>query len=418
MTSRLSPILKTALLFGPILLLFVLDALVLPINTFTFRQWEALMTRFGQNRDYAFLPKADLVQREYGDTFRYQTIVAPRVTRWVTDDIGYRNRSVYAADQAYCFVTIGDSNVVGSSLDQTETLSSMLERDAGCRAYNAAASGWTPRYFYRREFRANPPKFLLLQAIAGHFYSDAAFSTFLHSGQMVGYVPNPSWTSQIAAASIGKIDPSNPRSQAWILDEVISRNALLNFVRARTGMADAPQPPRSARHNEFRNIAEGSATTASQAVPTLQGVQRHAMPSAADYLANCPESLRATEDAIARAAVCRFVVIIRSLATATRADGSELILYMQPALDTYLAPGIALLKSEGIRIVHFPPTRDLLLGIDFDWYWAGDDTHWHPRAVELAARLIIAASRGEDTEAMLPEIHRSIASEMRSIRAR
>ncbi|HRD75899.1 MAG TPA: hypothetical protein PK264_08170 [Hyphomicrobiaceae bacterium] len=404
-------------LVAPFLSFIVLEYFALPINAFTFRQWEALIPENGLNARYAFFPNATLQQWEYGDVHRYATITLPRTTRWFTDQLGYRNRAAYSAVKTYCFVTLGDSNVIGASLDQSETLSEALERRARCPAYNGSSAHRLARFLNQPEFKANQPRFVVLQAIAGEFYSDQAYSRFDVSGQLIGVDPEPGIGYRAISAAIAVIAPDSPRASPWMLEEIVRRNAGWQFIRARLGMTDLPPPPATHRHNEARNIHDGRAAAASRA-PRAVGQVRY--PTASKEVAerNCPEVIKALTDANARAANCRLIAVVRAASVALKSFGSDLIVYLQPSTDELLATGIAVLEAEGHKIIHFPKTSKLPYGIDFDWYWASDDSHWHPRGVELAAELILAESEGRSAEALLPAVHERIEREMRALRRR
>ncbi|UPY36817.1 hypothetical protein [Sediminicoccus sp. KRV36] len=396
--------------------MLLLDLAVLPVNSFTFRQWEALMTRNGANRDAPFFPHATLRQTEYGDRFRYATLVQPRVTLWQTDNLGYRNAEPYPSQERPCFVTLGDSNIVGSSFDQPETLASALQRLSGCRAYNAAAPNSIQRYFYQPTFRANPPRFLVVGGIAGHFYDDGGLALYDVSGRVWAIEPAPPWYLRLLAGAISWIAPESMRAQAWVLDEIMERRALANFLRARSGMTDLPPPPVAARHSEFRNV--GAPGTEGGTAWRWHGTARHPNVTAPSVMSDCPAALLETIDPATRQILCRFATLMRALAAAVRAEGTELIFYLQPSSDRLLAPAAALLRTEGIRIIDFPPTREFIFGMDFDWYWAADDSHWHPRAAELAARLIQAVAEGQPIEPLVDAERPRVIEDMRNIRSR
>lgn len=405
------------MLFGPIALFFMAECFLLPVQSFTFRQWEALMSENGNNIQYAFFPNAQIAMWEYGDQFRYRTRIPPRLTRWFTDSMGYRNREHYHMGDKYCFVAIGDSNVIGSSLDQSEMLSEVLQRKSACLAYNAAAPNATQRFFAREEFRANPPQFVVLQSIAGHFYSDHAFAMFDSSGKVTGAKPEPGLIYRVPAFFYRHFLPDSLRVSPWVIEDIARRNAAWQYFRARSGMTDLPLPPSTNRYNVYRNISpEQSARSTRNA--GVYGADLYRTASKAQAEATCPVTIKQLNNEMARSANCRMINIVRTIAEVLRSWGSELILYMQPAPDEYLDPGFELLEAEGYKIVRFPPSKKLPYGIDFDWYWATDDSHWQPRAVDLAGDLIIAVSKGQSAETMLPALHEVIEREMHQLMRR
>jgi hypothetical protein len=407
-----TPVAKVALLFGPFALLFAAEATLAPLNLFTFRQWEAVLPR-QHIAEFAFFPTVELGQTELGDVHRYGQYVSPRLTRWQTDGMGFRNRESYSPSRTYCFATIGDSNTIGASLDQSEMLSEVLARKAGCPTYNAASANVVQRYFQRPEFAANPPRFLVLQTIAGHFYSDHAYVLFNSSGVFSAFHPQPSAWHRILSSAVRFIAPEDPRREPWVLEEVAARNASRQYVRARLGFTNLPSAPTIGPHNANRNIHTPTAATG--IAPKQLGSARYPTASKEAAERDCPTSVRSVANSQASAAGCRLIAVVQSIAAAARAMGSDFILYLQPSSDELLGAGIAWLESQGQRIVHFPSSPTLPYGIDFDWYWAAADTHWHPRGVELAAELILLESQGQSAETALREINNRIATEMRSI---
>lgn len=403
------PVRNVALLFGPIVLFLALDAFVLPVNSFTFRQWEAVTFNGGNNPDHAFYPNMTITQKEYGDVYRYGTYVQPRTTTWFVDALGYRNRQAYDTTQHYCFVTIGDSNTIGSSFDQHEILSELLAKKAGCRTYNAAALDVTQRFFQKDEFRASPPDYLVYQTIAGHFYNDSVFSIIGASGQLPGLLQPPSAYHRWLAAFYGWLDPTSPRASPAVLQNIVQRMAGYNFIRARLGITDLP-PAVTGQYNQLRNI---TASGGSLRGPTTAGEARYKVANYATYKQSCPEVVLSVSDEPARLASCRFVAIVEAMSEALRQRGTKLIMLLQPSGDIFLEPGIAYLRSKGQKVIDFPVSQTLPYGINMDFYWAADDTHWLPRGADLAADLIVAESRGESSTTLLASRQDGIAKFMR-----
>src|SRR5438105_2040365 len=116
-------ILSSLLLALPFLLLFPLEIFVFRIDAFTFRPWEAL--RYVGATDGFFYENIHLKTTEYGIQYRYGQINPPRHNEWWTDRFGFRNRP-QAPDARYDIVVVGDSNIVGSYLDQSETIAEVL----------------------------------------------------------------------------------------------------------------------------------------------------------------------------------------------------------------------------------------------------------------------------------------------------
>jgi len=110
------------------------------IDPFTFRAWEALLRNrppgaaFEPNRDYDNA-------RSYGDLAalgNFPALRQYRVERFTTDALGFRNPPRILNEEISAILT-GDSFVVGSGVNDDETLSSRLTTSMGCVVYNAGS---------------------------------------------------------------------------------------------------------------------------------------------------------------------------------------------------------------------------------------------------------------------------------------
>jgi hypothetical protein len=112
------------LAFSIVPLLIILTDLVLPLNTFTFREWEALQNHYPNYSYGSFYPNQEISMTEYGDLGRHTPYAIAKPTSWRTDRLGFRNDQ-YIADPD--IVLIGDSFIAGSSLTQDQTLGNQLQ---------------------------------------------------------------------------------------------------------------------------------------------------------------------------------------------------------------------------------------------------------------------------------------------------
>jgi hypothetical protein len=192
------------------------------------------------------------------------------------------------------------------------------------------------------------------------------------------------------------------------------RTAGYNFVRARLGIADLP-PRVAGQYNEFRNI---NTSADAQSGPTSVGEARYTIASAATYKQSCPEQVLQVKDEPTRLASCRFIAIFQAMSDALKARGTKLIVLLQPDGDILLEPAISYLRSKRERIAAFPVSQQRPYGIDMDFYWAADDTHWLPRGAELAADMIVAESQENSSAALLEARHPAIAAYMRELIAK
>lgn len=405
---------KCALLFGPLLLLMAAEVLLLPINTFTFRPWEAFMTENGQNRFFPFFPNGKVAQLEYGDRYGVSSVVAPRPSRWQTDSFGYRNAINYMDRNGYCFVVIGDSNAVGTNLDQSETLAARLEQKLNCPVYNAAAPNFVQQYFHRDAFRQNPPHWLVFQTFAGHFSGPHAYQLYNVSGRILAREPAPSLLYRTVSRAVAVVAPDSMVATPWVLEDIVRRKTLVQYLRARLGFTDLPAPPRDSRYNKFRNIAQGKSDATGQA--RWFGPERHHTPTEDEGWQACPSQIKLGADTTAARAGCRFIAIVRGMRDALKAQQTKLLVYLQPSGENPLKAASQFLEQEGIPIVYFATDDDWPFAVNEDWYWASDDGHWHPRAIPWVADLIIAESNGHSAEAMISAKRQAMDDEMQRVR--
>jgi hypothetical protein len=141
---------KILFFFLPLLALRSLD-IVLPIDTFAFRCWEALSTSSPEKFNHApFYPLQHLQKIEEGDLGHHTPLVIPKSVEWWTDAYGSAE-----------IVLVGDSFVVGVGLDQSDILSEQLSKALGVRVIGVAPTNLN-HYFRLAEFKKSPPKLVVL----------------------------------------------------------------------------------------------------------------------------------------------------------------------------------------------------------------------------------------------------------------
>ena len=118
----------------PLVLALMFVELILPPTVFTFRVWEAVSFKHkylaGQ-----FYPNVSYEMQEEGDLAHHTEYAVAKDVVWKTDGLGYRN-DLFLPDPD--ILLIGDSNIVGSSLSQNETLASSLKKRTGRKVYSLA----------------------------------------------------------------------------------------------------------------------------------------------------------------------------------------------------------------------------------------------------------------------------------------
>jgi alginate O-acetyltransferase complex protein AlgJ len=215
---------KLALFLCPPLLLLG-SQLLLPLNFFTFRIWEALIVCQANGVLVGpFYPRQNLTMVEEGDLGHGVPGAAKTLATWQTDAYGFR-KAISATTKPPVVVIAGDSTVAGTSLTQDDMLSEVLERMIGRGVYPFAPR--TLNDFLRDErFYRDPPEVLVF----------AQMERFITS--------NPSLNSRIVPLAWH----TNALLQqiALSLDRLRKRE-VQNYVRARFA-----KPPSTPRAHEMR----------------------------------------------------------------------------------------------------------------------------------------------------------------------
>ncbi|MFH0986194.1 MAG: hypothetical protein V1882_11810 [Candidatus Omnitrophota bacterium] len=134
----------------PFLALEILDIFVLPVDFFTFRVWEGASS-MAYRYPGGFYPNLHVKKaKEYADRYRLGNPewVESKPVEWFTDSSGWRNRPEIEKKKHYDFVVNGDSNIVGSYLDQKDTLSEVLSNRSEKVVYSYALGHDTLALFF------------------------------------------------------------------------------------------------------------------------------------------------------------------------------------------------------------------------------------------------------------------------------
>lgn len=153
-------LLANLLLFvSPFVLVLLVEALALPLETFTFRPWEALRNQStGRLFDGPFYPDQRVAMIEAGAEARGNALSIAHPTVMTTDAYGYRR----AGDGArpVDVVVIGDSNIAGASLSDDETFCHVLATRLGRGVY-ALAPANLHSYHVDPRFKVRPPQVVI-----------------------------------------------------------------------------------------------------------------------------------------------------------------------------------------------------------------------------------------------------------------
>ena len=137
--------------------LYFVELYVLPINFFTFRLYEALKVE--KILPGSFYPNMKVSMVETGDLGHHTKYAVKKNVEWETDRYGYRKKDTGV--NRYQVVIVGDSNVVGSSLNQPDMISEVLERRLKISAYPFTGDD----FLNTKRFIDNPPDIVILESI-------------------------------------------------------------------------------------------------------------------------------------------------------------------------------------------------------------------------------------------------------------
>ncbi|MBX9963544.1 MAG: hypothetical protein K2Y35_10835 [Burkholderiales bacterium] len=153
--------LKFGLLLLPLVAVQVTELLVLPLDAFTFRFWEAMIIREIYLLPGPLYPNRRLDKWSAGD----QAPRGPRkkFIRLQSDEFGQRNPP--GRKGPYEVVVIGDSNIVGSNIDEHDTIRAAMERECGCSvyAYGAGLPLNILSFLSDKRFEREPPKWVVME---------------------------------------------------------------------------------------------------------------------------------------------------------------------------------------------------------------------------------------------------------------
>jgi hypothetical protein len=317
---------KVGLLLAPFATLYLAELLVLPMNFFTYRCWEALIDSDGSvGLRGAFYPNQHLVMYERGDRLRFGD-PNPRKAEWFTDEYGFRNRPCAHPPERYDYVLVGDSNIAGSGLDQSETLAEVVASKGNCSAYSYGASMRQKQLFWTDpRFLSHPPRTIVIECRTGEFYLASSYRYLTMEPCELPQSEFPMW--------------------ARILRSRIHKQNMLQFVKSRlcsalyqTGTASEPPDLSLTERVEFM-------------VSKVLAMQEAARARGSDFI---------------------------------------FFLMPPHNRDRTLDAGILRLRDAGVKTIAYLPTSEHPDGVDLKWYYqVGRDSHWSKEAVQLTADEIL-----------------------------
>jgi len=164
-------IIKGVFLLSPFLVAQVFELFILPIDYFTFRVWEAAFSPYDRFPG-RFYPNLNIYkEKEFGDRYRiggdYKQY---KPVQWQTDSYGWRNSPEVSNKHAYDIVTLGDSNIVGSFMDQNDTLAEVISRKGQVNAYNYSIGyDHIQYYFSDKRMTEKSTKLVVIESKVGNW---------------------------------------------------------------------------------------------------------------------------------------------------------------------------------------------------------------------------------------------------------
>lgn len=361
---------------SPFVFLFGIELFLLPIDSFTFRVWEALIVRrFQILLPGPFYPNMEVTKKEEGDLAHHTKFALRREVKWITDTYGYRKKD--AGQTKYEVVIIGDSQIVGNDLTQSETLSEVLGRRLGVGVYPLAPSNMN---IFLRETRFNEhaPKILILGITVRKDIID-------------WYLP-PAIISQAAK-------PNSIKSHIQEVMNLLRRQAVENrwiqsfgMVLDRIYKSNMLRYLKESLMRSLRRSLVGHPTTSLNGVRTSHG-----------WVFFLPDS-RASQE-IPQKAFDKAVQTVKTYHQLLKSRGIRFIFLPIPGKETIyyeelgmqrpvlLGKLISSLKQMGIETVDTQRAFEEAFRKDSVLLYQTDDTHWNSIGVGLTADLVEAMIR-------------------------
>ena len=291
-----------------------------------------------------FYPNTDLEKYSAGDKARK----GPRtkLIRFSSDEFGQRNPA--SLDDSYDIVIIGDSNIVGSHVDEPDTIRTMLEKYCNCRVY--AYGGGLPHniltFLGDERFKKNPPRMVIFEFRIGDFEQGALP---LYEPCKGSIYPN----RMLVARSCDSLD-----------------TPLLHFLTT-VGLSEN----RTALVYVDRFFKQ-------PAYQFLHSRLRLSIPPKAGYTA----ALKLDEARLEKSKKA-----LRSYRDAVKAQGSAFALFVMPKYTdgprrAFSSQWLLGLQEENFHVVSIESStapQDVLSS-----WWMKDDSHWREESIAFSARLL------------------------------
>lgn len=202
---------------------------------FAFRAWEVMVDETG---DAPFRKNGRFEKVIFGDLanmLKIRKFRQYRTQRFSTDSRGFRNPD-YPEDTVFPVVVLGDSDMAGSSLSDSDIFSVRLSEALSVPVYN-----FSPRnpisFFASERFRKNPPEILIWEAIE-RTIDEKTFSHYARIPVDADFRMPKRTTKQRSRKPVRKLSEHYAK---WIYHDLIWRvvgihNPAVGFIDTRTEM--------------------------------------------------------------------------------------------------------------------------------------------------------------------------------------
>ena len=180
---------KTLLILAPVLI-WVTWQLSLPLNQYTFRTWEAVINEHSFTSSTArFYPRTKITMTEVGGLAPYTPHAFRRTVSWTIDEYGNRNTSPCSDPDV---VVMGDSMSIGDTLDDSETVTSLLSNELHhcVRNISGGKLGTQVERLFRLGLHPKWVVVLIAQYAAGDVVELDQYDPRVFSSRLE---PNPEW---------------------------------------------------------------------------------------------------------------------------------------------------------------------------------------------------------------------------------
>lgn len=319
----------------PWLVLAGLETLVFPLDKFTFRAWEAVQVNvLTQALPGPFYPDLDREFLEANDQDPARNKILRN--RWVTDRYGQRNRQLPQPGEVYG-VVVGDSNIAGCSLDQSQLLSEELRRQTGSLWINLNYEYMAP--WEHPLCKSHPPRWIVFQLKRG---------SLLELSRLGGWIQDPAESLHFVRS--GRIDHATKMTALNKLRSLLSLHALVSSTQFREPHCALPLA-------WFQRLLAGGFN------------RRNTDPKA--FLEKPP------------------IEILLHHLQACRSRGIDFVVLILPDTVRQADSLVRELADRGIPTVGFLPAPGRPDGADLKEFWQPRDSHWSVTGVrESCIRLL------------------------------